>query len=418
MPTVAYLTNLFPSPVEPYVIDEIRELRNRGIIVVPGSARRPSAVRGGDFDKWSSETLSLEPLHCGFLLRAAFLCISKLGRLKDLFQRALSRKTPTERRLRALLHTLLGIYYAAQLEQHHVRHIHVHHGYFGSWVAMVAARVLDISFSMTLHGSDLLINAAYLDVKLKECQFCVTISEFNRRHILENYPEVDPAKIFVRHLGIDCAAQTVSPRKSDDSPFRLLAVGRLHAVKDHAFLVRACSRLKSRGLRFVCVIAGEGPERKSIERLICDFGLRRQVRLLGELSRQEINEQYDLADLIVLTSRSEGIPLTLMEAMARGKCVLAPAITGIPELVEDGVTGFLYRAGSLEDFVARVELIRSAESGLNALRRAAHQHVLEHFNLQNNTAAFCNLLVSQLQTQSEVVARPFIRHSYANSLLQ
>ena len=62
-----------------------------------------------------------------------------------------------------------------------------------------------------------------------------------------------------------------------------------------------------------------------------------------------------LCDLVVLTSRSEGIPLVLMEAMAHGKTVLAPAITGIPELVKDGETGFLYRAGSLEDFIAKIQ---------------------------------------------------------------
>jgi len=62
---------------------------------------------------------------------------------------------------------------------------------------------------------------------------------------------------------------------------------------------------------------------------------------------------------VVLTSRSEGIPLVLMEAMARGRIVLAPAITGIPELVIAGKTGFLYEPGSLQDFVARLLFIRS-----------------------------------------------------------
>lgn len=418
MPILAYLSNLFPSPVEPYVMDEIRELHSRGVTVLPCSARRPSARRDGDFGEWGRQTLCLEPPHLVLLLHAAFLCIRKLGCLRRFFRRALCRRKPTERRLRALLHTFMGIYYASQLEEHHVRHIHVHHGYFGSWVAMVAARLLGVPFSMTLHGSDLLINAAYLDLKLTECQFCVTISEFNRRYILENYPQIDRAKIFVGHLGVDCDVQTASPAKSEDSRFRLLAVGRLHAVKDHAFLVQACSRLKSRGLRFMCLIAGDGPERPSLEKLICDLGLRRQVRLLGELSRHEVNEQYEQADLIVVTSRSEGIPLTLMEAMARGKLVLAPAITGIPELVEDGVTGFLYHRGSLADFVARVELIRSARSVLNALRDAARQHVVEHFNRQKNTAAFCDLLVSHLETQPELFPPPVVRHSYANSLLQ
>ena len=67
------------------------------------------------------------------------------------------------RRLRALLHTWLGVYYALLMEDYGVGHIHVHHGYFSAWVGMVAARILDIPFSMTLHGSDLLVHAAYLD---------------------------------------------------------------------------------------------------------------------------------------------------------------------------------------------------------------------------------------------------------------
>ena len=125
----------------------------------------------------------------------------------------------------------------------------------------------------------------------------------------------------------------------------MLAVGRLHPVKDHAFLLRACHELKTSGADFACLIAGEGPERPWLEHLIRNLGLEDQVKLLGHLSRQQLDACYELCDLVVLTSRSEGIPLVLMEAMARGKIVLAPAITGIPELVKDGETGFLYRAG-------------------------------------------------------------------------
>ena len=418
MPTIAYLTNMFPSPLEPYVMDEIRELQSRGISVIPCSARRASAGRSDDLRGWARQTLTLEPLHLGLLLRATFLFVWKFARLKHFFRRALSRKMPAERRLRALLHTFLGVCYAAMLGEHRVEHIHVHHGYFGSWIAMVAARLLDIPFSMTLHGSDLLIHAAYLDIKLKQCQFCVTISEFNRRHILENYPQIDPAKIFVQRMGIDCDLHSAPLPKSNDSPFQMLAVGRLHAVKDHVFLVRACALLKDRGLRFVCSIAGEGPERASLEKLICDLGLNQQVRLLGERSCNELNAQYEEADLIVLTSRSEGIPLVLMEAMARAKIVLAPAITGIPELIADGTTGFLYRPGSLEDFVARVELISATRSALTTLRGAARQHVVQHFNREKNTAALCDLLASHLQAQPARVSHVEVSHSNEDSILQ
>ncbi len=68
---------------------------------------------------------------------------------------------------------------------------------------MTAARLLGIDFSMTLHGSDLLLHASYLDVKLANCRTCFTVSEYNRRYILEHYPVIDPQKIVVTRLGID-----------------------------------------------------------------------------------------------------------------------------------------------------------------------------------------------------------------------
>lgn len=176
----------------------------------------------------------------------------------------------------------------------------------------------------------------------------------------------------------------------------MLAVGRLHLVKDHAFLFRACHELKKHGADFLCLVAGEGPERPWLEHLIPNLRLEKHVKLLGHLSRQELDAHYESCDVVVLTSRSEGIPLVLMEAMARGKTVLAPAITGIPELVRDGETGFLYRAGSLEDFTAKIETIRNSPAALPRLRHAARQYVLEHFDREKNLAAVADLFVSRI----------------------
>jgi len=198
-------------------------------------------------------------------------------------------------------------------------------------------------------------------------------------------------------MGVDCRMiNRALPTVVEGSPLVILAVGRLHPVKDHAFLIRACRLLKDRKQPFLCLIAGEGEERPALGRLIHDLHLELEVTLLGQLSQPQLDIRYRKADLVVLTSRSEGIPLVLMEAMARGKPVLAPAITGIPELVVDGETGFLYRPGSLEDFVAQVELIGSTKSGLGPLRRAARQHVVNHFDRRKNMQAFCEFFISHL----------------------
>jgi colanic acid/amylovoran biosynthesis glycosyltransferase len=405
MPIIAYLANQFPSPVEPYVADEIKELRRRKAVVIPCSAWRAASDLDDNLKPLADETLYLQPVRLGLLVRAAWLCVKEFSQLADLVARVAQRgNEPPSRRARALLHTWLGAYYALLLKERGVEHIHVHHGYFASWIAMVAARLLRIGFSMTLHGSDLLLHAAYLDTKLENCRFCLTVSEFNRQYALEHYPDIEPEKIMVCRMGITPAKQVakLDEVRRPDVQIVMLAVGRLHPVKGHAFLLQACRELKDRGSRFLCLIAGEGPERPALERLIHNLRLQENVQLLGHLSRQRLDAYYAACDLVVLTSRSEGIPLVLMEAMAHSRPVLAPAITGIPELVLHGETGFLYRAGSLDDFVKQVEAIHDARPLLGPLRRAARRHVLEHFNRENNLVAFCDLFLARVNETAEL----------------
>src|SRR5262249_42940948 len=86
----------------------------------------------------------------------------------------------------------------------------------------------------------------------------------------------------------------------------------------------------------------------------------------------------------------EGIPLVLVEAMAMERVVVAPAITGIPELVTSGQTGFLYEPGSMEDFLAKLTAIRLVGSNLGQLRRAARRHIERHYDARRNVVAMAN----------------------------
>jgi glycosyltransferase involved in cell wall biosynthesis len=135
---------------------------------------------------------------------------------------------------------------------------------------------------------------------------------------------------------------------------------------------------------------------------IRSLALGREIQLLGHLGQAELNRLFTTADLFVLTSRSEGIPVVLMEAMAHGVVVLAPDITGIPELVVDGQTGFLYEAGSIDDFVARVELIRYAFSALDPVRQAARRHVETYFHHRTNLNLFVTELLRIIESAAEV----------------
>ena len=161
---------------------------------------------------------------------------------------------------------------------------------------MTAALLKGVRFSMTLHGSDLLLNGTYLDLKLELCAFCVTVSEYNRRFILTHYPTVDPRKLVVARLGVELPEHMKPPTELSQrrvGSLTLLAVGRLHPVKDHAFLIEACRQLQSFDVRFECMIAGEGPERRHLEVLIRKYGLEDRVTLLGHVRREQMGSLYD-----------------------------------------------------------------------------------------------------------------------------
>jgi colanic acid/amylovoran biosynthesis glycosyltransferase len=414
MTTIAYIANEFPSSLEPYVMDEITELRRLGTQVVCCSGKRvsPKNFSLAERSFWK-ETRYFQPLCDHALLRAARRLASDRQSLWQLLRPLLSERGPSPaRRVRTLGHTVMGAALAEELAPLAVDHIHAHHGYFASWMALAAARLLGIGFSFTLHGSDLLQRADLLAAKLRACQFCVNVSEFNRQYLLNNYPATPSEKIIVQRLGVDRVHSwptPISAVEADHRRFCLLSVGRLHDVKDHRFLIQACATLRDQGLDFLCWIVGEGPERPALESQITALGLQGRVYLIGHVPRTDLPGYYRYADLVVMTSRSEGIPVVLMEAMAHEKLVLAPAITGIPELVEHQRTGFLYQPGSLPDFVSAVTWIQSRQASLGGIQRAAAASIALSYNRQRNLRTFAEQLLARISQPEVDHAHPVLQ---------
>ena len=414
MTTIAYIANEFPSALEPYVIDEITELRRRGTQVICCSGKRvsPNDLTLAERAFWK-ETRFSQPLSDGELVQALGRLASDRHKLWQLLRPLVwERGASPSRRVRALGHTVMGAALAEQLAPLNVEHIHAHHGYFASWMALAAARLLGIGFSFTLHGSDLLQRADLLSAKLRACQFCVTVSDFNRQYIFRNFPSVPPEKVLVQRLGVDrrdYRHPLVPLAEADHRRFCLLSVGRLHRVKDHRFLIQACASLRDQGLDFLCWIVGEGPERPALERQIAELGLQGRVYLTGHVPRTDLPGYYRYADLVVMTSKSEGIPVVLMEAMAHEKLVLAPAITGIPELIEHQRTGFLYQPDSLPDFVSAVSWIQANKASLAGIQRAAAASIASSYNRQRNLRAFAEQFLAHIPQSEGDHAHPILQ---------
>jgi glycosyltransferase involved in cell wall biosynthesis len=174
-------------------------------------------------------------------------------------------------------------------------------------------------------------------------------------------------------------------------------VGNYIEKKGHKYLIEACNILAQRGIDFSCSIVGDGSDRPALEALISRYGLNDRVKLTGALEQRSVRRLYRDSDIFALAcviarnGDRDGMPTVLIEAMACGIPVITTPVTGIPELVIDGETGFLVPqrdATALADTLQR--LMSNAE--LRAcVGQNARQRAVEDFDVQRNAAILVGL---------------------------
>jgi glycosyltransferase involved in cell wall biosynthesis len=179
----------------------------------------------------------------------------------------------------------------------------------------------------------------------------------------------------------------------------MVCVASFEEVKGHRYLVEACRLLRDQRLDFVCHLIGEGPLRKETERQTAKAGLDTRVVFHGGQPRPVVARMLAESDVAVLAShqtsrgKREGIPVALMEAMASGVPVVATRISGIPELVEDGRTGYLVAPGDSAALARAVQTL-AADAGLrDRMGQAGREKVIAEFDLRANAARLLELFI-------------------------
>ncbi len=202
-----------------------------------------------------------------------------------------------------------------------------------------------------------------------------------------------PDRTVVIRNGVDAGAFQPAVRSHDGAPV-LVTVGRLQAPKDYATLVAALARLSD--LPLLTRIVGDGPDRASVAAAVQHAGLADSVELLGD--RDDVAELLAGADCFVLSSLSEGLPLSVLEAMAGGLPVVATDVGGVHELVVDGVTGTLVPPsdpGALADALRRLLVDPALRARLGAAGRA---RVLSDFTVEGVQQAHLDLYRTLLRS--------------------
>ena len=197
------------------------------------------------------------------------------------------------------------------------------------------------------------------------------------------------------HYGI-AAEDGVAPYEAGEP--RLLCIGRLIPVKGHLVLLRALAQARTRAPGLVLGIAGQGPLEPALKSYARELGLSDAVRFLGFVS--PIQSAIENAAAVVVPSLGEGFGMVALEAMERGRAVIASDVGGLPEIVADGETGLVVPAGDAEALADAMVAVASDLPRAAAMGEAGRRRALESFTQERSTRGIEALYLRELKTSS------------------
>lgn len=290
---------------------------------------------------------------------------------------------------KALLTTALGFAHAEHVERERVGHVHAHFAAIPAQAAWTVRRLTDVPYSVVAHAHDVFSHQSGLGTRLRAARFVVAISRYHRMFLM--HFGARPGSTPLLPLGIDLDVYAFRPRSIPrEGPVDALLVSSFREYKGHRYLVEALAT-EPRLARLRVELIGQGPLREDVERLARERGVADRLTFAGPQPQERVLGRLAEAHLLLQPStieadgHTEGLPTTLVEAAASGATMVASRVTGVPDLVREGETGFLAEpadARSLAD-----ALVRALEHpDPQALQRAARAHVEEFHDLRRVSA--------------------------------
>jgi len=287
-----------------------------------------------------------------------------------------------------------------------VRHVHAQFTGNAAAVALVLAELehsprRPFTWSMAVHGPLEFYDVSRyrLAEKVERARLVVAISDYARSQLMGLVPDEHWPKVEVVHCGVDpetFAVEAASASPDGNRPFEILSVGRLVSLKGHGVLLDAMARLRDRGVEARATIVGDGPHRRSLEESVRRHRLADRVQLIGAVGQDEIRDLYARSDVFCLPSFGEGVPVVLMEAMSMAKPVVTSRITGIPELVDDGVSGLLTAPGRADQVADALERLAGDPAGRRRMGEAGREKVVAEFSTEGTAQQLARIYAERL----------------------
>jgi len=278
-----------------------------------------------------------------------------------------------------------------------VSHLHAHFSHGPTTVAFFAAWLNNSTYSFSAHAKDIYLQEnIFLRLKIERAKFVVTCTEFNRRHLAKVGGE--NARIYRSYHGTDLHLFSPSGARQRTSRPMILSVGRFVAKKGFSVLLQALHLLRRQGIEFDAKLIGGGPLHEQLTQLNEKLTLQDRVELLPQMTQTELISYYRLADMFVLACQvqkngdRDGIPNVLVEAMAMELPVISTAISGIPELIEQGVHGYLVPERNPDALAAKMRVLLRQPEMAERFGRAGRVRIEANFDSGDNVERIGELL--------------------------
>ena len=394
---IGYFINQYPKVSHSFIRREILALERLGAVVERMALRgwKDHVVDAEDVAEQAKTFYVLQRGVAG-LIRAVLVQVLRdpLASFKAMAQAVrMSRGSD-----RPLVYHLAYLAEACSLLAHlrfqPVQHVHAHFGTNSAEVVVLARIMGGPPYSFTVHGPEEFDSPASLHLKdkIERAAFVVAISSYGRSQLYRWIGHEHWKRIQVVHCGLDKGFhESAESAPVADTP-RLVCVGRLCEQKGQLILLEAVRQLGERGVCFELVLAGDGEMRSELERQISVYGLQEQVRITGWISSQQVRVELQAARAMVLPSFAEGLPVVIMEAMALERPVVSTTVAGIPELVRQGVDGWLVAAGDVDALAETLAQVLKADiSSLREMGRQGRERVTARHDIDVEAAKLLRL---------------------------
>jgi len=399
---LAYLLSRFPAVSHTFFLNEIRELRKLGFTVEVASINEPDLPRASMPKAEVEETeKTLYIKSTGFaqalwivgktiLLRPMVFARGFLAALRLGFWDPAAT-------LKALFYFAEALILGEWMRSKGHRHLHIHFCGPVATVGMLASVAWGFSYSLTVHGPDEFydVEKFYLRSKVERAKFILCISDFCRSQLMRVVAPEHWDKMHVVRLGVDPTIFFPSrEEKQCADPMELLCVGRLVASKGQLILLRACDLLLSEGYPLRVRLVGAGADMEHLKA----FALQKNIPVVFEGAKNHVETRRLLgrADVFVLASFAEGVPVALMEAMAMEIPCVSTSIAGIPELIRDGIDGLIVSASSVEALASALRRLLGDPSLRRSFGIAGSKRVLERYDLRQNVCSLAQVFRDHL----------------------